>query len=93
MVQAEVSIAEGITLTAYYFPEAEDTDSDGVRDWFEWRNFGDLSQSLNDDVDGDGFTNGQEDALGQEPTIFDEVEDGGIPARRQPPLSMPIPAW
>ena len=45
-------------------------------------NFGDLSQSLSDDEDGDGFTNGQEDRLGQEPTIFDEVEDGGIPARR-----------
>ena len=82
LVQAEVSIAEGITLTAHYFPEAEDTDSDGVRDWFEWRNFGTLYQGQQDDSDEDGFTNGQEDALGQEPTIFDEVEDGGIPARR-----------
>ncbi|MDC0647057.1 SUMF1/EgtB/PvdO family nonheme iron enzyme, partial [Opitutales bacterium] len=80
-------MSAAITLTAHYFLETEDTDGDGVRDWFEWRNFGTLYQGQQDDADGDGFTNGQEDALGQEPTIFDEVEDGGVPARRSPPFT------
>jgi hypothetical protein len=82
VVQPTVEVSAAITLTAHYFLETEDTDGDGVRDWFEWRNFGTLYQGQQDDADGDGFTNGQEDALGQEPTIFDEVEDGGVPARR-----------
>ena len=84
VVQPTVEVNGTITLTAHYFLETEDTDSDGVLDWFEWRNFGTLSQGQQDDADGDGFTNGQEDALGQEPTIFDEVEDGGVTARRSP---------
>ena len=87
VVQATVDVTGSLSLTAYYFLESEDSDSDGVRDWFEWRNFGNLSQAMGDDVDGDGFTNGQEDALGQEPTIFDEVEDGGVPARRSSMLT------
>ena len=53
-------------------------------DWFEWRNFGTLYQGQQDDSDEDGFTNGQEDALGQEPTIFDEVEDGAYRPGGQP---------
>ena len=49
--------------------------------WFEYRNFGDLSFNSTDDSDGDGFSNGQEDRLGQEPTIKDQVVDGGISSR------------
>ena len=59
-------------------PENEDSDSDGISDWYEYRNFGNLSQTLEGDPDGDGFSNGQEDRLGQEATIPDRVEDGGI---------------
>ena len=70
-----------MTITAHYFLADEDTDSDGVMDWFEYRNFGNLAQSSSDDADGDGFDNGQENALGQEATIKDQVEDGGISSR------------
>ena len=73
-----VSITEATTYTAHYFLSTEDTDGDGVMDWFEYRNFGDLSFNSTDDSDGDGFSNGQEDRLGQEPTIKDQMEDGGI---------------
>ena len=73
-----VKVEGTLTLTAHYFPENEDSDGDGIRDWFEYRHFGDLGQTLSADPDSDGFTNGQEDGLGQEPTIADLVEDGGI---------------
>ena len=61
VTEATVSITEATTLTAHYFLSTEDTDGDGVMDWFEYRNFGDLSFNSTDDRDEDGFSNGQED--------------------------------
>jgi len=81
VTQATVSISEATTLTAHYFPSTQDSDSDGIMDWYEYRNFGDLNSSSSDDNDGDGFSNGLENELGQESTIQDQVEDGGISSR------------
>ena len=78
---ATVLISEATTLTAHYFLSTQDSDSDGIMDWYEYRNFGDLNSSSSDDNDGDGFSNGQENELGQESTIWDQVEDGGISSR------------
>ena len=33
------------TYKAYYFAESADTDGDGIKDWFEYRMWGDLSQA------------------------------------------------
>ena len=44
--------------------------------------FGNLDQSPEGDFDGDGFSNKKENELGQEALVRDEVEDGGITARR-----------
>ena len=68
-------------LVAHYLLSSEDSDSDGVMDWFELYQFGNLSQGPNDDPDEDGFSNKRESELGQEATIFDQVEDGGIASR------------
>ena len=81
VTKATVQVDAALTLTAHYFLENEDSDEDGIRDWFEWRNFGGLTETLNGDPDYDNFTNGQEDMLVQEPTIKDLVEDGGISSR------------
>ena len=66
------------TIIAHYIPSEQDSDSDGIMDWFELNQFGDLEQSGTDDPDGDGFSNNRENQLGQEATIFDQVADGGI---------------
>ena len=66
------------TIIAHYIPSEQDSDSDGIMDWFELNQFGDLEQSGTDDPDGDGFSNNWENQLGQEATIFDQVADGGI---------------
>ena len=58
-----------------------DSDGDGIKDWYEYYHFGDLSQGPQDDPDGDSFSNVRESALGQEATIADRVEDGGISSR------------
>ena len=68
-------------VVAHYIPSAEDSDSDGVMDWFEMYQFGSLSLGPSDDPDGDGFSNKREGELGQEATIYDQVEDGGISSR------------
>jgi hypothetical protein len=80
--QVTVAINAPATLVAHYLPTTEDSDGDGVEDWFEIYQFGDLGQSPDDDMDGDGFSNRQENELGQEALIIDEVEDGGVTARR-----------
>ena len=67
-----------LILTAYYFPENQDSDADDLLDWYEYRHFGDLSKAASDDSDGDGFSLTQENQLGQEAIIPDIVEDGGI---------------
>ena len=71
-------------IVAHYKPSNEDTDEDGVMDWFELYQFGNLNQSGTDDPDGDGFSNKREGELGQEATIADHVEWGGISGRLSP---------
>ena len=66
------------SITAHFIPSDQDLDGDGLMDWFELNQFGDLNQSSNDDADGDGYSNIQESQLGQQPTIADQVVDGGI---------------
>ena len=55
LTQVSTSISANTTFTAYYFSESEDTDSDGIMDWYEYRMFGSLSMGPTDDPDGDGF--------------------------------------
>ncbi len=48
-----------------------DVDDDGLNDNWESVYFNDLSQSANDDYDGDGFSNLQEFARGSDPTRYE----------------------
>ena len=80
--QVTVEINASATLIAHYLVTTEDSDGDGVEDWFEIYQFGNLDQSPEGDYDGDGFSNKKENELGQEALVRDEVEDGGITARR-----------
>ena len=81
LTQVSSLIAGATTYKAFYFDESADTDSDGIKDWFEYRMWGDLTNGPTEDPDGDGFSNQREDQLGQDPLIFDQVEDGGIAGR------------
>ena len=81
MSKVSENVTATTTIIAHYKPSNEDTDGDGVMDWFELYQFGNLNQSGSDDPDGDGFSNQRESELGQEATIFDTVEWGGISGR------------
>ena len=82
ITRGKTTVNVATTITAHYFLSTADTDTDGLLDWFEYRNFGNLDQNASSDSDADGFTNGQENGLGQEPTVKDSVEDGGISSRQ-----------
>ena len=74
-------ISQATTYKAYYFSDSVDTDNDGIKDWYEYRLFGDLSRGAADDPDGDGYSNKEESELGQDPLVVDEVQWGGVSGR------------
>jgi hypothetical protein len=78
---AWVTMTQDMEIIAHYFDSAEDSDADGIMDWFEYNQFGDLTQGPSDDPDGDGFSNREEGVLGQEAMIVDTVADGGVSSR------------
>ena len=67
--QSRPDVNDTMEVVAHYIPSTEDSDSDGLMDWFEMYQFGSLSLGPNDDPDGDGFSNKREGKLGQEATI------------------------
>ena len=77
-----MTMDEDKNVIAQYFPSSEDTDVDGVSDWYEWRQFGSLSNSATSDSDGDGFNLGEEKYLGLSSVIKDEILQGGASIRR-----------
>jgi hypothetical protein len=76
------TVTNNIVATAHYFPATEDTDADGIPDWFEYLHYGNLAQNGSSDTDGDGFTLAEELALGYTPTLADEIVPGGISRAR-----------
>ena len=70
------------TIIAKYFEESIDSDEDGIQDWYENQQFGNLENSANSDPDGDGFLNFDEIKFGLSPVISDQISDGGIAMRR-----------
>ena len=52
-------------FVAHYVPSSEDSDGDGVMDWFELYQFGDLHTGPEDDSDGDGYSNKRRGSLGR----------------------------
>jgi hypothetical protein len=69
------------TATAVYLPFAQDSDSDGLPDWYEWNHVSDLQANGLSDQDGDGWGLKVEYHRGYDPHKIDEVREGGISRR------------
>lgn len=80
------ALMSNTVATAYYYPSTEDSDGDGLLDWFEWRYYGSLGSGANSDSDGDGFTLQDEWWRGTHPNIVDTIQDGGVSRRRSEAL-------
>ena len=79
---ASFVLSGNTTATAVYIATTDDTDNDGLPDWYEWQQFGNLRQSGNSDPNGDGIPIATELARGYSPTLANTVWDGGIASRR-----------
>ena len=70
-----VNPATGIVMSggrigeAVYLPAGQDTDADGLMDWFEQRNFGVNDATPSADPDGDDADNHHEQQSGTDPTV------------------------
>jgi hypothetical protein len=84
--QVDMNLTVTSQIIAHYLPSNEDSDSDGVMDWFELHQFGNLTLGPDDDPDGDGFSNKREGELGQEARVKDLVRDGGLSSRVSPSI-------
>ncbi len=91
---AGFSITTATDAVAIYYPATQDSDGDGLPDWWEMRYFTDLDETPTGNPDGDTFDNATEYANGQSPIVFNaiyvpppsEYADGGISRRRTPTL-------
>ncbi len=67
---------------AKYYPENEDSDLDGIPDWYEWHEFGNLDLNGSSDPDEDGFSIADERKLGLSSVIADSISEGSLSMRR-----------
>ena len=79
---ASFTILEPTNAVAVYLPTAQDSDADGVPDYFELRCFGSLAQTAASDLDNDGLSLSTEQARGYSPLFADTVSSGGVSRRR-----------
>jgi hypothetical protein len=77
-------------VEAKFYAQNEDTDGDGIADWFEWRQFGDLGQAGENDADGDGFSLADEGRFGLSPSVPNEIHEGGLSMRRSSKISYSV---
>lgn len=80
-----------IEAVAYYRLETEDSDGDGIADWYEIHYFGDLAGDSSSDIDGDGLIQRDESVRGYDPAAYDFLVEGGVSRRRAPMTELEIP--
>jgi uncharacterized repeat protein (TIGR03803 family) len=85
--QVTITIADDTTAVAEFVPTRQDSDGDGVPDWFKLYYYGALEIAADSDTDGDGRTLIEEFRAGTNPRVADSAEggwvvEGGISRRR-----------
>lgn len=77
-----LNLTENTVAIAHFLDNTIDSDDDGIPDWREIKTSGNLSQDASSDLDEDGFLLTNEVQLGLNPSIEDNVTEGGISIRR-----------
>ena len=76
------TMSENKQIVAKYYQQTVDSDMDGLPDWVEWREFGNLNKNSNSNTDNDDFTISEERKLGLSDLVNDSIIEGGISIRR-----------
>ncbi|MBM3859157.1 MAG: hypothetical protein FJ395_05855 [Verrucomicrobia bacterium] len=74
-------VVEPVDAVARYILATDDTDMDGIPDWFEWHFYGSLTHGATSDTDGDGITLQDEFWRDYHPNVVDTIVNGGISQR------------
>jgi hypothetical protein len=72
------SLNAATTAVAQYYPATQDLDADQIPDWYEYQQYGVVSNGADSDTDEDGVDFLTEYQRGTQPRIFDSAADGGI---------------
>ena len=80
--KVQFNLTANTVAIAHYLNNSIDSDFDGIPDWSEIKSSGNLDQAASSDLDGDGFHLEHEVRLGLNPSIKDNVTEGGISIRR-----------
>jgi len=80
---AAIGMSTARQAVAIYLLQDEDSDGDGLPDWWERHYFGSLTPSPEDDPDGDGFSNAEE--------LADQTNPQDASSHPVPPVIMHVP--
>ncbi len=79
---ATTVVTANVAAVAHYFKATDDTDADGIPDWWEWHYLGGLDGDAGDDPDGDGLSLLEEYRRDLHPMLDESVTDGSASRRR-----------
>lgn len=79
---ARYTVTGTVDAVAKYVPTNEDSDTDGLPDWWEYRYLGMLDTNADANPDGDAYINSDELARGLPPNVHNLPDHGGISRRR-----------
>jgi hypothetical protein len=83
-----ITIYSPTTITANYLPTSQDSEKQGVPDWWKMLYFGTTNRAATNDAQGDGFDLLTKYQRGYDPTQFVILEDGGISRRDSASLNV-----
>lgn len=88
---ASFTILEQTSAVAFYLPTSQDSDADGMADWYEIQCYNSLAQTPASDTDADGISMATERLRGWSPVAKNDLAEGGVSRRRGVKLTVVAP--